>query len=133
MLEESTQPDYANEQMSRPVAASPLESEIFHRLKASRKHPTAPPMSAVNKFMGVLASAFNGLTVSAVNFNLDFSLVKVEAPQEYLALGQSLSEKRGMRERGSAHFISNEFGTSKGRSHEDNTTTHALDKIVYGL
>lgn len=61
-------------------------------------------MSAVNKFMGALASASNDVTVSAANFNLDFSLVKVEAPQEYLVLGQSLSKKRRQdAEHSSAH------------------------------
>ena len=61
-------------------------------------------MPSVSKLSTALASVPNELTVAAANLNLDFSLVKVEAPREYLALGQNLSKKRRRdAEHGSIH------------------------------
>ncbi|OCL07602.1 hypothetical protein AOQ84DRAFT_408611 [Glonium stellatum] len=51
-------------------------------------------MGSISKLTTALASATSELTLAAANLNVDFSLVKFEAPQEYLALGQNLSKKR---------------------------------------
>ncbi|KAH8777182.1 hypothetical protein BGZ57DRAFT_890833 [Hyaloscypha finlandica] len=53
----------------------------------------------------------NELSVAAANFNLDFTLMKVEAPPEYQRLGAALSTNRRQRaEIGSAHTTARKLG-----------------------
>lgn len=49
---------------------------------------------AISRLQASLAQATNELTVAAANINFDFTLVKCEAPKEYLSLGNALSKKR---------------------------------------
>lgn len=57
--------------------------------------------SKLNMALGMLPTE---LTVAAANFNLDFSLVKIEAPQEYHGLRDSLTRlRRSEAEDGTVH------------------------------
>lgn len=68
-------------------------------------------MSAVSKLNAALTSIPAELTVAAANFNLDFSLMKFEAPKEYQALGSALSSKRREdAEDGQPHVTVRKFG-----------------------
>jgi len=49
---------------------------------------------SISRVTAALAAATNDVTVAAANINFDFSLVKVEAPEEFKALGRALSAKR---------------------------------------
>lgn len=51
-------------------------------------------MSAIGRFAASLVSGTNENTFALANFNLDFSLVKVEAPIEYQGLRSALSKRR---------------------------------------
>ena len=51
-------------------------------------------MAAINKFTASAVSASNENTVALANLNIDFSLVKVEAPVEYQGLRSALSRRR---------------------------------------
>ncbi|OAL54742.1 hypothetical protein IQ07DRAFT_583943 [Pyrenochaeta sp. DS3sAY3a] len=51
-------------------------------------------MTSISKFSTALLSVPNELTVAAANFNLNFSLMKVEAPPEFHGLRDSLSKRR---------------------------------------
>ena len=51
-------------------------------------------MAAINKFTASALSATNENTLALANFNIDFSLVKVEAPLEYQGLRSALSPRR---------------------------------------
>ena len=67
--------------------------------------------SSLSKITGALASATNELTVAAANFNLDFSIMKVEAPTEFQPLGRGLSEqRRDDAENGIAHVTAQQLG-----------------------
>ena len=69
-------------------------------------------MSVVQKIQAAVASASNAATALALaNINHDFSVVKVEAPVEYQALGNYLSEeRRSNAEEGSAHITARTLG-----------------------
>ncbi|KAF5587122.1 serine threonine kinase [Fusarium subglutinans] len=61
-------------------------------------------MTSIGKFTTSAVSAVSEITVAAANLNFDFSLVKVEAPQEFQALGQVLSRgRRREAEEGTSH------------------------------
>lgn len=51
-------------------------------------------MSAIGKIVPSLVSATNENTFALANFNFDFALLKVEAPQEYQGLRTALSKRR---------------------------------------
>jgi hypothetical protein len=51
-------------------------------------------MASFSKFSTALLSVPNELTVAAANFNLNFSLMKVEAPPEFHGLRDVLSHRR---------------------------------------
>ena len=63
---------------------------------------------------GFQLSLFNGeqkTSLSAANFNFDFTLVKVAPPTEYEGLGQCLSARRKIEaEDGSLHIIARKLG-----------------------
>jgi hypothetical protein len=52
-------------------------------------------MWSIGKSTNALTSVSNEITVTAANFNIDFTLMKVEAPQEYQDLGAALSTQAG--------------------------------------
>src|SRR2546421_2228521 len=51
-------------------------------------------MSSLGKVTNSLVSASNETSLALANLQYDFSLIKVEAPVEYTALGSALSSKR---------------------------------------
>ena len=51
-------------------------------------------MDSISKLSASAVSAVSEITFAAANLNFDFSLVKVEAPQEFQALGRVLSHDR---------------------------------------
>lgn len=66
---------------------------------------------AFSKLNPALVSVPQELTVAAANFNLDFSLMKVEAPQEFLGVGDALStRRRGEAEEGQTHITARKLG-----------------------
>ncbi|MCJ1333973.1 hypothetical protein MMC10_010680 [Thelotrema lepadinum] len=68
-------------------------------------------MSAISKLHNAFMSIPQDLTVAAANFNLDFSLMKVEAPKEFHGLRDALStHRRGDAEEGQAHVTARKLG-----------------------
>ncbi|KAK2729017.1 uncharacterized protein CKAH01_10588 [Colletotrichum kahawae] len=68
-------------------------------------------MDQISKLNAALVSVPQELTVAAANFNLDFSLMKVEAPKEFLGVGDSLSDhRRGEAEEGQSHITARKLG-----------------------
>jgi len=66
---------------------------------------------AFSKLNPALVSVPQEVTVAAANFNLDFSLMKVEAPQEFLGVGDALStRRRGEAEEGQTHITARKLG-----------------------
>lgn len=66
---------------------------------------------SISNITASLASARNENTLTLANLNFDFSLVKVEAPAEYQALGASLSNKRRTEaEEGTQHITARKLG-----------------------
>ena len=51
-------------------------------------------MTSIGRFAASALSAANENTVALANFNIDFSLIKVEAPVEYQGLRSALSRRR---------------------------------------
>jgi hypothetical protein len=51
-------------------------------------------MASIGKFANSFVSGTNENTLALANINLDFSLVKLEAPQEFFGLGSTLSSQR---------------------------------------
>lgn len=48
---------------------------------------------AINRLQASFASMTNEITVAAAQLNFDFTLIKCDAPKEYQALGENLSER----------------------------------------
>ena len=68
-------------------------------------------MSAISRLHNAFMSIPQELTVAAANFNLDFSLMKVEAPKEYHGLRDALStHRRDDAEEGTAHVTARKLG-----------------------
>lgn len=68
-------------------------------------------MSAIGRFAASLVSGTNETTFVLANFNLDFSLVKVEAPIEYQGLRSALSRRRVEdAEQGNLHRTARKLG-----------------------
>src|SRR6266536_492878 len=66
-------------------------------------------MASIGKVLLGLASAEG--SASLVNFNFDFSVVKMEPPKEFLGLGSTLSKKRKLEaEEGSVHATARRLG-----------------------
>ncbi|KAK8108140.1 uncharacterized protein PG998_010153 [Apiospora kogelbergensis] len=66
---------------------------------------------SVGRLQAALGSATNELTIAAANLNFDFSLVKMEAPPEYRALGPVLSPRsKHNAESGPSHILANRLG-----------------------
>lgn len=69
-------------------------------------------MSAIGKLQGAWLAASNETTITLANLNFDFSLFKVEAPQEFKELGAALSTKRrSAAEHGTSHMTARKLGT----------------------
>jgi hypothetical protein len=72
-------------------------NKLLSRARSSIKVATAeerPAMAALSQIQASLVSAQNQNTLALANFNLDFSLVKVSAAEEYQGLGTALSQRR---------------------------------------
>lgn len=68
-------------------------------------------MPPVGKIQGALTAVAQETTLALANFNLDFSLVRIEAPAEYRELGAALSVKRRRAaEDGSTHETARKLG-----------------------
>jgi hypothetical protein len=68
-------------------------------------------MASLGAFQVALTSAQQTTNLAAANLNFDFALVKVAAPIEYQALGQSLSIRRKYEaEDGPLHTIARKLG-----------------------
>jgi len=66
---------------------------------------------SISKITASLASATNEVTVAAANLNFDFSLVKLEAPKEFSAIGPTLSRRRrDNAEYGPSHITARKLG-----------------------
>jgi hypothetical protein len=66
---------------------------------------------AINKFKTSMAALTNELTVAAANINIDFTLIKCEAPKEYQGLGNDLSKKhKSDAETGTIHATAQRLG-----------------------
>ncbi|EEU45279.1 uncharacterized protein NECHADRAFT_80807 [Fusarium vanettenii 77-13-4] len=67
--------------------------------------------SLVNKLVASLASAQNEVSLAAANLNLDFTLIRLEAPKEFRGVDNSLSDvRRDNAERGSLHRTARKLG-----------------------
>ncbi|KAM0466468.1 hypothetical protein ACHAP7_012221, partial [Fusarium lateritium] len=68
-------------------------------------------MATISKFNTAFLSMPNELTVAAANFNLDFSLMKVEAPKEFHGVRDALSShRRDEAEEGQPHTTARKLG-----------------------
>jgi hypothetical protein len=72
---------------------------------------TGPSKMSIGRITTSLVSGTNETTLALLNLNVDFSLVKFEAPQEFSALGVSLSRRRKqMAEEGPVHRTARRLG-----------------------
>lgn len=68
-------------------------------------------MSAIGRLAASLVSGTNENTFALANFNLDFTLIKVEAPAEYQGLRSALSKRRVEdAEQGQSHRTARKLG-----------------------
>lgn len=68
-------------------------------------------MSAISKFAASLVSGTNENNLALANFNIDFALLKVEAPVAYKGLQSALSpRRRDNAEQGSLHRTARKLG-----------------------
>ena len=68
-------------------------------------------MTSIGRFTVAGASAVQESTLALANINFDFSLLKMEAPIEYNALGNHLSKKRRREaETGTTHITARKLG-----------------------
>jgi len=51
-------------------------------------------MTSIGKITASAVSATSEITLAAASLNFDFSLVKIEAPQEFHLVGKGLSQER---------------------------------------
>lgn len=66
---------------------------------------------SISKLTAAFASATNETTLALASLNLDFSLLKVEPPKEFLELGSALSsQRRSSAEDGAAHRTARRLG-----------------------
>jgi hypothetical protein len=68
-------------------------------------------MSGLSRVVNAVASATSELTVAAVNLNINFALIKLEAPAEFQGLGDGLTLRRKQEaEVGSPHQVARLLG-----------------------
>ncbi|KAI1410288.1 hypothetical protein F5Y13DRAFT_202429 [Hypoxylon sp. FL1857] len=68
-------------------------------------------MASLGKITNSLISGVNENTIALANLNFDFSIIKVEAPKEYTALGKALGgARRENAEYGSTHRTARKLG-----------------------
>ncbi|KAJ8121735.1 hypothetical protein ONZ43_g1889 [Nemania bipapillata] len=68
-------------------------------------------MASISKLNAAIVSVPNELTVAAASFNLDFSLMKVEAPKEFHGVRDALSNyRRDEAEEGQPHITARKLG-----------------------
>ncbi|KAI0555611.1 hypothetical protein F4679DRAFT_524444 [Xylaria curta] len=68
-------------------------------------------MASIGKITPSLLSATNEVSVAVATFNLDFSLMKIEAPKEFHGVRDALSvSRRSNAEDGQAHIIARKLG-----------------------
>lgn len=80
-------------------------------MDASEKAKVSASMAAIGKFAASVVSATNENTIGLANFNIDFSLVKIEAPVEYQGLRSALSTRRiENAEQGQVHRTARRLG-----------------------
>ena len=66
---------------------------------------------SIGKWTNALVSGVNENNLSLANINLDFSLIRVTAPEEYLPLGQAMSlQRRQTAEEGPVHQTARRLG-----------------------
>ncbi|KAK8109457.1 hypothetical protein PG999_007594 [Apiospora kogelbergensis] len=69
-------------------------------------------MDVIGKVQASIAAASQETTFALANANFDMSLIRIEAPQEYKALGSSLAKrKRNIAEDGPAHVTARRLGS----------------------
>ncbi|RMJ15069.1 hypothetical protein CDV36_005253 [Fusarium kuroshium] len=67
--------------------------------------------SIINKLVASAASVQNEFSLAAANLNLDFTLIRLEAPKEFKGIDQSLSDvRRENAERGALHRTARKLG-----------------------
>ena len=72
----------------------------------------SPHQNGVHWVTTPLTSVSNEVTLAVAAFNMDFTLMKIEAPQEYQGLGSTLSSSRREEAKaGSAHITARKLGT----------------------
>lgn len=68
-------------------------------------------MTSTGKISSAAISIPNELIVAAAAFNIDFTLLKIEAPKEYQGLGNALSaNRRAEAETGQSHITARRRG-----------------------
>ena len=68
-------------------------------------------MASIGKFAFSLANGVQETTIALANLNLDFAVVRLEAPAEFRGLGDALSKKRKIEaEEGSVHATARRLG-----------------------
>ncbi len=68
-------------------------------------------MSSLGRITNSLLSGINENTLALANFNLDFALVKLEAPREFTSIGPALSkQRRENAEEGPTHRVARQLG-----------------------
>ena len=73
-------------------------------------------MTGIGKVAASVLSATNENTIGLANFNIDFSLVKIEAPVEYQGLRSALSSRRiENAEQGQVHRTARRLGALFGQ------------------
>ncbi|KAI9804044.1 MAG: hypothetical protein M1833_000325 [Piccolia ochrophora] len=68
-------------------------------------------MSTISRLSNAVVSAKNENTLALANFNVDFSIVKIEAPKEFLGLASALTpQRRETAEHGPLHRTARRLG-----------------------
>ena len=89
------------------------ENSVISRFakNASEEIRSSANMTAIGKFAASVVSATNENNFGLANFNIDFSLVKIEAPVEYQELRSALSTRRiENAEQGQVHRTARRLG-----------------------
>ncbi|KAG7009352.1 hypothetical protein G7Y79_00003g012200 [Physcia stellaris] len=85
--------------------------DVVQDLQSSFWSLHGPVMSTLGKLSAALISGTNENNLVSVSVNLDFSLIQLEAPKEFLSLGDTLSTKRRKTaEEGSLHRTARRLG-----------------------
>lgn len=73
---------------------SEVSKPSFEAHKAHEADSSSIMAGTISKISGSLAAVHNENNATLANLNLDFTLVKLEAPAEYTRLGTTISRKR---------------------------------------